>query len=166
GRTARGGHGFPYTYVAAGDLYSKRNSMVKAKTAGRQIIAWEGHGNVGTWGGVWNAPVDPVNLNGRPVVVGFSCLTGVYEGVNGLPQGFLRHGAAAYLGATEVMAYSRMTECMTGLFWKHWTKFKRIGDVLFDMQTEALNSGMSHEGNIYFVNQFNLYGDPKFEVWR
>ncbi|MBN2537247.1 hypothetical protein JXB37_03110 [candidate division WOR-3 bacterium] len=167
GRAGRGGHDYPYSYFATGsEVYNWRNAIVKTHTANKQLIAWEGHGNVATWGGVWDAPVNPVNLSGRPVVMGFSCLTGVYQGVNGLPQSFLRNGAAAYLGATEVMAYARMTECMTGLFWKHWARYKRIGDVLFDMQTDVLNSGITHEGNKYFVNQFNLYGDPKFKVWR
>ncbi|MFO7651802.1 MAG: C25 family cysteine peptidase [bacterium] len=166
GRAGRGGYDYPYTYLDPGVLYTWRNAMTKVKTSNRNIIAWEGHGNVATWGGVWDAPVNPANLSGRPVVMGFSCLTGVYQGVNGLPQSFLRYGAAAYLGATEVMAYARMTECMTGLFWKHWAKNKRIGDVLFDLQTDVLSSGITHEGNKYFVNQFNLYGDPKFKVWR
>ncbi|UCG43874.1 MAG: hypothetical protein JSU73_04445, partial [candidate division WOR-3 bacterium] len=173
-RPGRGGYVYAYSYHDPGmPTYQQRCAPVKAASGNKQVIAWEGHGNIGSWSGVlvtssnpYGVYIEPMDLGGRPVVAGFSCLTGAYEGYEGFPHAFLRNGAAAYLGATEVMAYARMTECMTGLFWKHWTKFKRVGDVLFDMQTEALNSGIADEGNRYFVNQFNLYGDPKYTVWR
>jgi hypothetical protein len=173
-RPERGGYVYPYSYYAAGmPTYQQRCAPVKAGCTNKQLICWEGHGNVGSWSAVmvtsanpYGVPIEPIDLSGKPVVVSFSCLTGVYEGYDGYPQAFLRNGAAAFLGSTEDMSYARMTECMEGLLWKHWKKFSRIGDVMFDLKTEVLNSGISDEGNKYFVNQFNLYGDPKYTVWR
>lgn len=174
-----GTYGWSYVYVPVSqsprhpywNCEWERSSAIKRNTRGRDVILFLGHGDPGGWNGTLNewrdvgSDVEPMSFGGtNPIVVASACNTGLYnehdaEGRNVcIADAFLRNGAAAYLGSTEVMWYGgEMEKLASDQFWRFWSGTSRIGDVVYSLKRHILNLGGRE-----FANKFNLYGDPKF----
>lgn len=167
-RGNRGGdHGWTYIYLNNRDEVLRRRAReVKEETPNQDIIVFLGHGGPGSWGSVlddWTTsrcPIEPINFGScRPVVLGWSCLTGNYNDDPGrnIARAFLRNGAAVYIGATEVSSTGENEDATNEAFWRGWAMDSRIGDALFDLKSRKMERGY-----LGFVYEYNLYGDPKF----
>lgn len=167
-RDNRGGdYGWSYVYrISRNEILSLRAFEVKRLTPDKDVMVFLGHGGPGSWGSVldgWTAsfcPLEPIDFGSCcPVVMGWSCLTGNYNDDSGrsIARSFLRNGAAAYIGSTEVSSTGANEQTTNELFWRGWTADSRIGDALFNLQTTAMELGWRN-----FVYEYNLYGDPKF----
>jgi hypothetical protein len=174
-----GTYGWSYVYVPVSvpprhrywNCEWERSSAIKRNVPGKDVILFMGHGDPGGWNGTLNewrnvgSDVEPMSFGGtNPIVVASSCNTGLYNehDAEGRPvciaDGFLRNGAAAYLGSTEVMWYSgEMENLVNEQFWQFWSGTSRIGDVVYSLKRHVLNLGDRE-----FAYKFNLYGDPKF----
>jgi len=163
-RSGRGGtYGWWYTYFEDRDgAKQQRFNEIYDRAANKDIILFTGHGNSGSWpnvlGPTGSLSVERINFgNTRPIVIAFSCLTGNYGDNNSIARAFLKNNAAVYIGATEASNSGWNDQVMGELLWRHWSKTSRIGDALFALKSELIQSGWQP-----FVYKYNLYGDPKF----
>jgi len=146
-----------------------RNAYVKGMVYGRDIIAYRGHGGEGSWCWVlddWSSspcPVEPISFgNNRPVVLGFTCLSGYYEhrgdlGYVSIARAFLKNKAAIYIGATRSTGGPENQE-LVKKFLEFWDPTLCAGDIFLRLKRYALTNDYRFQVYVY-----NLYGDPKFK---
>jgi len=171
-RDNRGGsYGWTYVYYPTDwDAEVSRNGRVKFNAPDKDIIFFVGHGDPGGWCAVlddWggtSTPITPINFgSSHPVVLAFTCLSGDYncvldDGRNpSIAKAFFKNHAAVYIGSTEVSCTGDNEATMSELFWRYWTRDTRIGDAHFELRENRIGAGW-----IYYVYEYNLYGDPKF----
>lgn len=137
------------------------------------LFVMAGHGNVSSCSPFSIANINTLSFDQHPLVLALSCLTGGYEGKwrfvrDGLPEvdsrgdasfsnAFFKHGAAAYIGATEVSYSCPNTE--TGRrFFDAWAPGESAG-LAFRNWERARISG---DGWPLWVKEYNYYGDPKW----
>ena len=131
----------------------------------RSIIAVGGHGNCGgpspigtAFSGLWGTFAQ------HPLVFAFSCLTGNYEDRWCLDYTFgdalMEHGAAVFIGATEVSGRNQNTPAMKGFFESHWDPDTTLAGKAF-AQYERLRADDGIRWRFWVV-EYNYYGDPKF----
>jgi len=113
-------------------------------------------------------PVDLGNTN--PLILSLCCLTGCYEdhhnptntdyhgGDDNFAEAFFDSGAAVFIGATEISFGSYNTE-IGKWFFNHWDDDEDIGTVFTQIERDKWNKG---NWWIYWIYEYNLYGDPKF----
>jgi len=176
---SRGGtYGYSYTYYdrpgitedQAGQLaLGAIAGAVKSRTSGKDILMFYGHGGPGSWACVlddWTVsfcPLQPISFgSSRPVVLAWSCMTGDYMSEPGknIARGFLRNGAGAYVGATEVSSTGKNERVAASVFWEEFERTGTIGDAMWRIQTRLTRT--RDPGWLDFVHEYNLYGDPKF----
>ncbi len=165
------GRYFNYQYYdtpeAAG---TARSSAVRDSCRERDLIGYRGHGGPGSWCWVlddWSSsacPAEPLNFGSRrPVVWGFTCLTGYYKqetrehGPVSIARCFLRNGAGIYIGATRP-SYTHANRTMILRLVKLWSPSACFGDAF----AEVKNSVLRDYGWILEATMYNLYGDPKY----
>lgn len=164
------GRYFDYRYYdtreAAG---TARSAAVRDSCRERDLIGYRGHGGPGSWAWVlddWTSsacPAEPLNFGSRrPVVWGFTCLTGYYNevGVHGpvsIARCFLRNGAGIYIGATRP-SYTQANREMILRLIRLWSPSTCFGDAFAELKNSILrDNGWQLETVMY-----NLYGDPKY----
>jgi hypothetical protein len=160
-------------YDTPSDAGRARNAYVKRMAHNRDIIAYRGHGGEGSWCWVlddWTTgpcPVEPIDFgNTRPVVLGFTCLSGYYEqydSINGymsIARAFLRNNAAIYIGATRSTNGPENQELVRN-FLDLWEPSTEVGDTFVRLKQYALTNNYRFQ-----VYTYNLYGDPKFRSRR
>ena len=123
------------------------------------VIAVRGHGN--PWGASpIGYPSDHLwgTFAQHPFVLSLSCLTGHYNDAGYLDRSFgevaFAHGAAVFIGATEVSYSSKNGETARRYF-NEW-----------DLDSVTAGKGFRQyeraRGWDYWVKEYNYYGDPKF----
>jgi hypothetical protein len=148
----------------------------KTLTPNKDIVFFTGHGDPGGWcGGFANWTVAPSSVSGlsfdraSPIILAVSCSTGNYDAsipVTDLPCGiaeaFLAHGTAIYIGSTEKSPADSThgEEYGKSFFRDYWRNDRAIGDIFTEFERNKMMT--SDEWWHFVVNEFNLYGDPKF----
>jgi hypothetical protein len=122
---------------------------------GKDILTFFGHGNEGAWVEFTQHDFG----SARAVMLATSCLTGRYASIDGAPEGAFRAGAAAYIGATEESG--GQTRDLQLNFWRYWRGATTLGDALARFKRDWL-SAHPGVGDEFFVDEYNLYGDPKY----
>jgi len=177
---------YDISYSSNCDAGDGRGRDVKTAASNKDVIFWSGHGGPGGWGWVLDDFIGacgsnnlyiggsadpfiiPINFGGKsPVVFTGSCLTGNYEVERGcsIAKAFLRHGAAVYVGATEVSPISIDPVCWDRFFriWPYSRGYPfSVGEGIRIIKDWALK----YQGNWgqYWSLEYNLYGDPKFTL--
>jgi hypothetical protein len=129
------------------------------------IIAVNGHGNPGgpspigiTYSGEWGT------FNQHPFVFAMSCLTGDYDDRMYLDESFgealFDHGAAGFVGSTEVSGGNQNSPALTGYFESHWD----VDNVRAATAFARYERARSDDGTRwkFWVLEYNYYGEPKF----
>lgn len=166
----RGGYfGASYLFLptnsAAHDLFVSR---IKNNLSGRDLIVYNGHSGPEGWYGVDAGTVSGANImssSTRPVAACFGCSGGDYPGAsNSIARVFLRQGAGAYIGATQMINTADANRQVRDKgFLKHWARGKRIGDILRDWKYDmAVHTILTSGLDLRLLYVMNLYGDPKF----
>jgi hypothetical protein len=148
----------------------------KTLTPNKDIIFFTGHGDPGGWcGGFANWTVAPSSVSGlsfdraSPIILAVSCSTGNYDAAIsetdlpcGIAEAFLAHGTAVYIGSTEKSpADAAHGEEYGKIFFRdYWRSDRPIGEVFTEFERNKMMT--SDEWWHFVVNEFNLYGDPKF----
>jgi len=147
------------------DLDRLANERLGDVGANRSIIVVNGHGNPGgaspigtSFSGEWGT------FGQHPFVFSFSCLTGDYEDGLRMDETFSEalfdHGAAAFVGATEVSGANENTPAMRGFFESHWNPdTTRAGKAFTRYERLRADDGIRWK---FWIVEYNYYGDPKF----
>ena len=120
----------------------------------------------GYWDHCWRVDKDNVESRfepGRtaPLVFAASCLTGEYPASsNTLAERFLKKGASAYIGATEV-SYSPYNRYLSEGFFEGLEFDSPIGDALKDSKRNRMGDG---DYGKYQSAIYHFFGDPKLEA--
>ena len=126
--------------------------------------------------GIWPIVTStiPETINGsHPIVNAWSCSAGAYEAKSGysdnaFAENFLQAGAGVYLGSTETALSAEIRAVNNDFYTDYWglngwriaeAFARRESDLLLSSEKYALFMG-------WFVNEFNYYGDPKFDVFE
>ncbi len=166
-------------YVLDTENFTQRlQANMQAQARDKDIVFWSGHGNAYSWAGVidsWKGPGFPLSFGDHhPVIMTASCLTGLYEDSSAAVDSALlaetllseANGAAVYIGATAPSRGYSNREAAAWLF-ANWQKGESIGKAFTRLerfvwdQDPLGDPGMIGDWRIW-VNQYNLYGDPKF----
>jgi len=128
------------------------------------IITVSGHGNPGgaspigcSLAHLWS------DFLQHPFVFSMSCLTGDYRGVT-FGECLFDHGAAVFIGSTEVSPCSNNKETIRkyfddsfGHYWNVWSE--RAGKAFTEYERHRATQGNWWK---FWVYEYNYYGDPKF----
>jgi hypothetical protein len=155
----------------------------------KDVIAYRDHGGPDGWGYYSELTSDHVALvdkfdnpikwetdfpvvlgNTNPFILSLCCLTGCYEdhhnptytdyhgGDDNFAEAFFDSGAAVFIGATEISSGIQNTEAGRWFF-NNWDDDEDIGTVFTQLERDKWNKG---NWWIYWIYEYNLYGDPKF----
>ncbi|MBN1247358.1 MAG: hypothetical protein JXC32_06850, partial [Anaerolineae bacterium] len=108
--------------------------------------------------------LDPFG-SASPFVYGSACLSGRYALsydrpiVTGLAERFLRCGAAAYLGSTQV-SYDPANRNIAGSIYAHWDSGRSIGSVVKEVKISR-GTGAWWWQEDYWAMAYQLFGDPQ-----
>lgn len=164
------------SYPTAISAEAARCRDFKGLTPNKDIIFFTGHGDPGGWcGGFANWTDAPSSVSGlsfdraSPIILAVSCLTGNYDAAIpeadlpcGIAEAFLAHGAAVYIGSTEESPADSEhgEEYGKSFFRDYWRNDRAIGNIFTEFERSKM---MTPDQWWHFVvNEFNLYGDPKF----
>jgi hypothetical protein len=127
------------------------------------ILTVSAHGNpqgatIGCWGAdLWG------DFSQHLFVMAMSCLTGNYEG-DSFGECLFDHGAAVFIGSTELSAGSQNDETTRNYFdndydyyWDIWNE--RAGKAFNQYERRRATDGDWWK---FWVYEYNYYGDPKF----
>lgn len=135
--------------------------------AGADLIWFEAHG----WAGGMSPAIDvgnfPVDFDGaHPIVNAWSCTTGNYEGNNdnGIAEAFLQSGAGVYIGSTEVSPVSKNSNMSRKYLRDYWTVGNDFAESYARFKSARWNVSEYYDWWWYVVNEYNIYGDPKFDI--
>lgn len=128
------------------------------------ILTVSGHGNPGGASPIGCGHTDRWNdFSQHPFVMAMSCLTGNYGGVS-FSECLFAHGAAVFIGSTEVSAGSSNDETIRRYFdndydyhWDIWSE--RAGKAFTEYERQRATQGNWWR---FWVYEYNYYGDPKF----
>lgn len=141
-----------------------------ATTPGKDILIFNGHGTPSWWDVLDGFP------NGfgvtRPLAFAASCLTGNYGGgirSDGIAEAFFDRKGAVYIGATEV-SWGYFNAPALHSFLEHWnggyvgTSFLQLERRFWGASGPWGADIHSDDSWYYWVNEYNLYGDPTFRT--
>lgn len=131
---------------------------------GASFLTIYGHGNsrgaspIGCdWASHWGT------FTMHPFVFSISCLSGYYRGA-AFGDCLFDHGAAVFIGSTEVSAMTHNNETIRRYFdtdcghhWDIWSE--RAGKAFNDYERHRVTQGNWWK---FWVYEYNYYGDPKF----
>lgn len=144
------------------------NERVGQHAADISFIVASGHGS--PWGpsplfgdraGSWGT------LAQHPFVFALSCSTGEYDdhhpkyGDNSFGEALFDHGAAVFIGSTEVSAMTQNDHTIRGYFEDEWD-VATTGAGLAFAEYERDRAGTGSDWWEFWVKEYNYYGDPKF----
>jgi hypothetical protein len=172
-RTGEGDFG-NYVIAAEGENPEVlRSDGYKASTRDKGIIFFNGHGDHGGWcGGVTNWTLAQRTVQGtsfgsqHPLIIAVSCNTGNYntpstaELTDGLAETYLQLGAGVYIGSPEVLTADDHGSTYGQRFFRdYWRANTSIGEMFKNFERALYATGDAVW--IYYVNNMNIYGDPK-----
>ncbi len=135
--------------------------LFKSKAQNKDVIFFEDHGTPYSWEDVintWDSKHFPISFdNSNPFLFASACATANYEPADydGVTDAFFDSGAAAYIGSTVVYAGGKDAQEM---FFQKWVNTpKSIGRAFIETEKQVVEK----LGDIAWVREFNLYGDPK-----
>jgi hypothetical protein len=154
-----------YALAALGSDIDLKCSRAVGDVPDASVIAVNGHGNPGgpsplkmDYAGEWG------NLDGHPFVFSLSCLTGYYSDADyadeSVGEALLDHGAAVFVGATELSASSANNGAMRGYFGTGWDFSSELAGDHFARYKRS-KIGDSNYWSLWVI-EYNYYGDPKF----
>jgi len=122
------------------------------------IIVMAGHGSYNMLHPVSTFDLEHCDFPEHPFVFGVSCLTGRYGHLS-FCNYMLSRGAAVYIGSTEESKHSRNEYTLRHYFerWDVWSE--RAGDAFHRYEREKYGEGGKW---VFWVKEYNYYGDPKF----
>jgi len=130
------------------------------------LIYWRDHGTEQSWGTGFISTDNMADLNfSSPLVFSSACLTGHYPNMYSLAEAFLTD-AGAFIGSTEV-SYRTFNNEFSKRFFKEFmhSEERPVGKSLREAKREFRATGGSCPMKAlrgYTINEYNLYGDPKF----
>ena len=148
-------------YGGACDLAVNRFDLY---AGGASILVFLGHGNDRGVHPIWASHVVGMNFRRHPLVIAISCIAGDYEGLFSYPEytfadAILGRGAAVFIGSTEE-SYSSRNEAIAKNYFEQWDYWNVRAGVFFTQNERAkYRSGGKW---IFWVKEYNYYGDPKF----
>ncbi|MBN1516643.1 hypothetical protein JXA32_08755 [Candidatus Sumerlaeota bacterium] len=181
------GDGYSYFRTCVADLQDQADSYFDTVVRGRvdgsslidhfeanapdsDYIVYRGHGSTRGWADVTSTSRlnEPDLGTGHPVVCGWTCQSGEYEGdrddFTGLGEDFMRLGAAAYVGAVEVSPRGENNDGARSFQSEYIRDRENVGSALRkakrDFRTDYTSSWSNYD-NRRWVAEYNLYGDPK-----
>ena len=129
------------------------------------LIHLAGHGNWAVWDLInWKNVEERFNPGTSPLVFASSCLTGRYAAGGCLAERFLKKGASAYIGATEI-SYCCPNKDLAGAFYDELTANKPIG-LAFKKSIRSFLEGAhwwDRDVRRYNAAIYHFYGDPKLK---
>jgi hypothetical protein len=133
---------------------------------GQSLVVYRGHGASNAWGYDSSAQftvydIASLNFNNyHPFVWGLGCSTGDFRNSYSNPEGWLRYGAGAYVGAVST-AYTDRNGDATRAFFNRWGDDGSLsaGYAKVDMERDHWGDSSDWKAWIY---QHPLLGDPKF----
>ena len=143
-------------------------NLFKINSQDKDLIWLEAHGSAGGMDPAqrqWNFPANFGTAH--PIVTAFSCNTGNYEGNsdNSLAEKYLASGAGIYFGSTEVSPVDLNSMSSRVFFTNNWQAGTSFAKAMRAYKQEHWDdtalTGFWH----LWVNEYNLYGDPKFDVF-
>jgi hypothetical protein len=144
-------------------------SLFEGNLSGVDYISFSGHGNADGISPAINVDNFPVSFaEAHPIVAAWSCLTGYYEGNgdNGIAEAFLQSGAGIYFGSTEVSPGTPNSNMSRLLLEDYWTPGQTFADSVARFKNNRWNISEYYDWWWYVINEYNLYGDPKFDVFH
>jgi hypothetical protein len=168
-------------------IQGQRAIEIKRVAPNKGVILWYGHGLPGGWGCVLDAQenttssigiqsfhdyysgklvnYDPIDFGGScPIVFAWSCLTGQYDNLYGMPEAFFHYGAAVYIGSTmETIGSPKYTIFFPSLK-RYLDGGCSIGLLFRDMRLEIYEREYAERpiDVMKLLAKFNYYGDPKY----
>jgi len=176
---------FTVTVIHWKDIASnQRVTQFRNNTSGMDLVVFSGHGLPDCWGPLGTAdfagnafatpPIPPISFgSANPVAIAVSCLTGSYEnhtanspcshdgGDYNIAEAFIDHGAAVYIGATEVSSINWNVKAAKSLL-KGWASGESIGHALTELKEGLWNTMQYSKAWHLWAAEYNLYGDPKY----
>jgi alpha-tubulin suppressor-like RCC1 family protein len=147
---------------------------IKTHDGNTDIVVFRDHGWPTSWSGVIGTGdfggADPVDFeDSKPFAFGVCCYAGRYEdedinddgtpeGEDGIAEAFLKHGAAVYIGATQVSKRSENTEAAADFLDRWISSSDSIGQAFRKFKRNFNGT----KGKRYWISEYNLYGDPKY----
>ncbi len=129
---------------------------------GRDLIYYRDHCNAFAWSGVIGTSQFPLNFGERkPFVFACCCQAGRYEalGTNGIAESFLQNEAGVYIGSTENSNRSQNNASSEWFFDRWADSSESIGQSF-----RALRRHLDGAEGWYWAAEYNLYGDPKYDL--
>ena len=140
------------------------DAVFKANADSKDVIFYRDHCGPNTWSGVASTGsfggANPLDFGGtKPFAFACCCQAGRYEdtGEDGIAEHFLRHGAPAYIGATENSKREPNNHACKKFFQRWVGGTRSIGQEL----KEVKRGFQTAEGR-YWSAEYNLYGDPTY----
>ena len=154
------------------DRYIPEVQRLAAQT---DIMVLRGHGSPLSVSPFGVDQVHLVDFPQHPLVLGLSCLSGNYEGdwswINegtfeanndgddGFAEAFFDQGAAVYIGSTHV-SFGSNNEAAARGFLNGWANDETAGHAYSEYLRGR--AGTEDDDWIYWITEYNYYGDPKF----
>ena len=143
-------------------------NLFKTNSKDKDLIWLEAHGSPGGMSPAQTQNNFPANFGtAHPIVTAFSCLTGNYEGNsdNSLAEKYLASGAGIYFGSTEVSPVDYNSMSSRVFFTDNW-----LPGISFAQAMRAYKQAHWDDTSLtgfwhLWVNEYNLYGDPKFDIF-
>jgi hypothetical protein len=140
------------------------NSLIQ-NTADQDVIFYRDHGNKTVWGtGLYAYEVISLPFgSASPFAFAAACVAGNYEASDdyNIAQAFLEHGAAVYVGATEI-SERETNDQASKWFFRNWEPSESIAVALNDTKHAIWGSDGWFDHRKLWAFEYNLYGDPKF----
>lgn len=130
------------------------------RSPNRDVIAFDGHGNVDVWDALQTGDF-PLNFGStNPFVMAVSCLTGDYESGDdyNIVEAFLDSRAAGYVGSTQLSPIPHNSTAGKQFF-QTWDASETIGKAFTDLKRSLWSSDKWWQ---FWIAEYNLYGDPKY----
>jgi hypothetical protein len=144
-----------------------------AAAPGKDLIYFCGHGSPTSWSPALGTSDLEIDLgSNNPLVFSSACLTGSYEdhsayggADSSIAEAFFGSGAAVYIGSTEI-SLPVVNHLAAWKFFRDWDASESVGKTLLSLERDrwggAQLSAYLAEAFVYWILEYNLYGDPKF----
>ena len=121
--------------------------------------------------GIWpiiNSSLPDDFAGSHPIINAWSCHTGNYEGHgdDGFSEAFLQAGAGVFIGSTEVSLSVENNMVNRNFYKEYWNLAGwNLAEALARRETDLLQNAPGNLFMGWWVNEYNYYGDPKFDIF-
>ena len=139
---------------------TQRVPQFVSRAPNRDVIAFDGHGNVDVWDALQTGDF-PLNFgNTNPFVMAVSCLTGDYESGDdyNIVEAFFDSRAAVYVGSTQLSPIPH-NGTAGKQFFQTWDASETTGKAFTDLKRSLWSSDKWWQ---FWIAEYDLYGDPKY----